>query len=145
MSIAAYKSNIRQTESPRQIERRILSRLTGALEAYAAYDKTTSSQERLDVLCAGLREALAENQKFWNALKFDLASPENGLSPDLRSALVSIAIWVDRKTSTVLSGGPGVMALAEINRTIITGLSGNAAQPAPVSMGAPSPTLHPGE
>lgn len=135
MSITAYRSTIRQSESPRQIERRIFSRLTGALEAHAAYDSATTTRERLDILSGGLRNALAENQTFWNALKLDLAQPENELSPELRAGLVSIAFWVDRKTSAVLSGQAGVRALADINRTIITGLS---AAPAPTLADAPA-------
>ena len=122
MSIAAYKSTIRQSESPRQIERRILSRLTGALEAHVAYD-TAVTFERVQILSNGLRAALSENQTFWNELKYDLAQPENALSPELRAGLLSIALWVDRQTGAVMGGQPGVRALADINRSIITGLS----------------------
>ncbi len=138
MSIAAYKSTIRQSESPRQIERRILSRLTGALEAHAAYD-TAGTVERLDILSSGLREALAENQKFWNELKYDLAQPGNALSPELRAGLLSIALWIDRQTSAIMGGQGSVRALADINRTIIIGLSAITGLPAtPV---APSPVV----
>lgn len=136
MSIAAYKSNIRQTESPRQIERRIMSRLTGALEAQAAYDAAQTTGERLQILSAGLRDTLAENQKFWNELKHDLAFPGNMLPPDLRAALISIALWVDRQTSAVMGGQPGVAALADINRTIMTGLSATPAAPTQVATDA---------
>lgn len=130
MSIAAYKSTIRQSESPRQIERRILSRLTGALEAHAAYDTATKS-ERLDILSKGLRNALSDNQNFWNELKYDLAQPGNALSPELRAGLLSIALWIDRQTSAVMGGQGSVRALADINRTIITGLSATPANPMP--------------
>ncbi len=139
MSIAAYKSNIRHTESPRQIERRILSRLTGALEAHAAFDTAPSKAIRLNILSSGLRETLAENQKFWNELKHDLAFPGNALPPDLRAGLISIALWVDRQTNAVMGGEPGVAALADINRTIITGLSATPAAPTPVAAEAMAP------
>ena len=132
MSINAYKSTIRQVESPRQIERRILSRLTGALEAHAAYDGLDSAVARLGLLSGGLRHALAENQTFWSELKHDLALPENRLSPDLRAGLVSLALWVDRQTAAILGGAPGVMALVDVNRAIITGLAANT-HVAPVS------------
>lgn len=143
MSIAAYKSTIRQSESPRQIERRILSRLTGQLEAHAAFD-TATGLERIEILSRGLRAALAENQTFWNELKYDLAQPGNALSPELRAGLISIALWIDRQTSAVMGGDSGVMALAEINRTIIAGLAGTPAHPTPVAAEAPIPALHPG-
>lgn len=129
MSINAYKNTIRQSESPRQIERRILSRLTGALEAYSAYDAVTHPLERMEILSNGLRDALAENQRFWNVLKIDLAMPENQLSPDLRAGLLSLALWVDRQTSAILGGKTGVMALVDINRSIVAGLSASPAAP----------------
>lgn len=127
MSINAYKTTIRHSESPRQIERRILSRLTGALELHRAYDTTGTSLARLDILSAGLRQALAENQAFWAELKHDLALPENALSPDLRAGLLSLALWVDRQTAAILGGRPGVMALVDVNRAIITGLAATPA------------------
>ncbi len=130
MSINAYKNTIRQSESPRQIERRILSRLTGALEAHAAYDTADSPNARLGILSNGLRDALAENQTFWNELKYDLAMPENQLSPDLRAGLLSLALWVDRQTSAIMGGKTGVMALVDINRSIVAGLSASPAAPA---------------
>lgn len=146
MSIAAYKATIRQSETPRQIERRILSRLTGALEAHGAFDKAEETAERLAILSAGLREALAENQKFWSALRLDLAHPSNELSPELRAGLVSITFWVERRTNEVLGGKPGVLALAGINRTIINGLSGTpvTATPAPVQAARPVAALQQG-
>ncbi len=136
MSIAAYKTTIRHSESPRQIERRILSRLTGALEAHAAYDRAESTLARLEILSGGLRDALSENQKFWAALKHDLSLPGNALSPELRAGLLSLALWVDRQTAAIVGGQPGVLALADINRTIVAGLSASPAAPAPVSADA---------
>ena len=134
MSINAYKTTIRHSESPRQIERRILSRLTGALEVHAAFDTTESTFSRIEILSSGLRDALTENQKFWAELKYDLALPENALSPDLRAGLLSLALWVDRQTAAILGGQPGVLALVEVNRSIVGGLS---AMP---RSGAPAPT-----
>lgn len=137
MSIAAYKSTIRQSESPRQIERRILSRLTGQLEAHAAFD-TATKMERLSILSSGLRDALAENQKLWGELKHDLALPTNELSPQLRAGLISIALWIDRQTQAVMGGQAGVRALADINRTIIAGLSATPASHSPALGDAPA-------
>lgn len=143
MSIAAYKNTIRHSESPRQIERRILSRLTGELEAFGAYDSATSSLERLNILANGLRTALSENQTFWAALKRDLALPTNALPTELRAGLLSIAIWVDQKTKTVLGGQPGVMALVEINRTIVAGLAATPATDQPTATAVPVSVTQP--
>lgn len=133
MSIAAYKTTIRESETPRQIERRVLSRLTGDLAAKAqAFDGAGTLLDRSQLLAEGLRNDLAENQKFWNELKFDLMGSGNGLPEDLRAGLISLALWVDRQTANVLGGNAGVGALVDINRSIVAGLSGQAAQAAEV-------------
>jgi flagellar protein FlaF len=146
MSINAYKTTIRHSESPRQIERRILLRLTGALEAHAAFDTTESTFARIEILSSGLRDALTENQKFWAELKYDLALPENALSPDLRAGLLSLALWVDRQTAAILGGQPGVLALVEVNRSIVGGLSAmpRSGAPAPADPQASVHVVHQG-
>jgi len=130
MSIAAYKRTIKESESPRQIERRILSRITGQLEQNArAFDEAQDSLTRLTLLADGLRESLSENQAVWGALKYDLADTENALPPELKAQLLSLALWVERQTGNVLGGAPGVGALAAINRNIVNGLAGQAPGP----------------
>ncbi len=125
MSIAAYKTTIRESETPRQIERRVLSRVTGQLAARAeAYDRAENMRDRGTLLAEGLRDDLATNQKFWNELKFDLPQPKNALPTDLRAGLISLAMWVDRQTSSVMGGSAGVGALVDINRSIVAGLAG---------------------
>ncbi|SDF34619.1 flagellar biosynthesis regulator FlaF [Limimaricola pyoseonensis] len=127
MSIAAYKTTIRESESPRQIERRVLSRVTGQLaERAEAFDRAENLRDRSTLLTDGLRDNLATNQKFWNELKFDLSQPGNGLPAELKASLISLALWVDRQTSAVMGGQPGVRALVDINRSIVAGLAGQA-------------------
>lgn len=124
MSINHYKKTLRAVESPRQIERRIFARVTGHLSQKAdAYDMAATSYERIGILAGGLREALAENQALWTALKHDLANPANALTPELRAGLLSLAIWVEKTTGTVLGGRPGVRALVEVNSNILTALT----------------------
>jgi flagellar protein FlaF len=130
MTVAAYRRTIRESESPRQIERRILSEITGRMEdAATAFDRTPSREARAGLLSAGLREALADNQALWIALRDDLAQPANALPPSLRAALISIALWVERQTAQVLGGSPGISVLVEVNNNIIAGLSGQAPGP----------------
>ena len=127
MTVAAYRRTIRESETPRQIERRILSAITGRLEATAAaFDRSASRAERSQLLAAGLREALAENQALWIALRDDLAQPANALPPPLRAALISLALWVERQTAQVLGGSAGILALVEVNSNVIAGLAGHA-------------------
>jgi flagellar biosynthesis activator protein FlaF len=130
MSIAAYKATIREVETPRDIERRIFSRITSALEIHAsAYDEAQSNLDRLEILSAGLSATLNENVMFWSALKHDLAAEGNQLAPELRANLISLALWVERQTSVVLGGKRGVAGLVSINRAVAAGLAGNAPRP----------------
>ncbi len=130
MSVAAYKTNIRETENPREIERRILLRITGEMDRYATpFDAAESQAERIDILSDGLRTTLAENIQFWSALRFDLADPDNRLPEELRAALISLALWVERQSSAVIGGDQGLAALVSTNRTIAAGLAGQAPGP----------------
>ena len=124
MSIAAYKRTIRESDSPRQIERRVLSRITGDLERFAqSFDKSEKS-ERAQLLASGLEQVLIENLKFWTIIKHDLATEGNALPPQLRAGLISLALFVERQTNNVIGGSAGVGAMAAINQSVIAGLSG---------------------
>jgi len=126
MSIAAYKRTITETESPRQIERRVLSSVTAELEdKYLAYDQAETSDERLAALADGLRDTLWYNQRVWMALRNDLVEAGNALSPDLKAGLISLAIWVDSHTHGVMKGENKIKPLLDINRSIVRGLEGN--------------------
>lgn len=125
MGIAAYKSIIRECETPRQMERRILTRITGAMAQHAEiYDEAGSSGDRLGILYNGLGESLVENQLFWRILKNDMVSTGNSLTSDLKASLISIALWVERETNSVMGGKAGVLDLIAVNQNIIAGLSG---------------------
>ena len=127
MSVAAYKRTISHTEAPRQIERRILAQVTSELEEkFLAFDQSERQLDRLQILAEGLRDTLWTNQRVWMAFKMDLLDNENLLNPSLRAALISIAVWVEKHTQSVLSGSKKVRPLIEINRSIIDGLGGQA-------------------
>ena len=130
MSIAAYKRTIRESESPRQIERRVFLRITHALaQASATYDKAANREERADILAKDLRHPLAENQKLWSTIKHDLMLPDNGIPPQLKAGLISLALFVERQTATIVGGNGTVGVLVQINESIIAGLSGDAPAP----------------
>ncbi|ETW11462.1 putative modulator of flagellin synthesis FlaF-like protein [Roseivivax marinus] len=132
MSIAAYKQTVRDTETSRQIERRILSTVTGAMERDGAGYDTATTAERIGILSNGLRTAIADNQRFWIAVREDLADSANALSPDLRAQLISISLWIDRQSTRVMGGEAGVTALVEINHSIMRGLGGQQPRPSGV-------------
>ncbi|HIF78755.1 MAG TPA: flagellar biosynthesis regulator FlaF [Sulfitobacter sp.] len=128
MGLAAYKRTIRESETPRQIERRILSRVTHDLaEKGQGFDATDDKSERLNILASGLRDAIYENQRFWSALRHDLSEPENKMPNALKASLISIALWVDRHSTALMAGEGRLAGLVEINGNIAAGLAGQAA------------------
>ncbi|WP_372886861.1 flagellar biosynthesis regulator FlaF [Shimia sp.] len=129
MTIAAYKRTISETESPRQIERRILAQVTAELERdYLKFDQAESKIEKLELLADGLRHSLWKNQQVWMAFKADLAEQGNAFDPQLKAALLSLALWVERHTQHVMAGSLGIKPLIDINRSIFQGLEGRAFQ-----------------
>jgi len=126
MGITAYKKTITETETPRQIERRVFSWVTSRLEKYQlSYDKTDDNIEKLQILSGGLRHALWQNEQVWMTVKTDLLSEDNVLEPGLKAPLISLALWVEKQTALVLHGEGDVLSLIEINRNIILGLGGS--------------------
>ena len=128
MSISAYRKTIATTESPRQIERRLLSEATSKLLEHIEYDTLTDGESKLRVQANGLQEALSENLRLWQALMFDLMEGENGLPPQLRASLISLALWVQRQTSGVLAGKQKIGPLIDVNRSVARGLGGDTGQ-----------------
>ncbi|NRB02703.1 MAG: flagellar biosynthesis regulator FlaF [Rhodobacteraceae bacterium] len=131
MGLTAYKRTISNTESPRQIERRILQQATSELEKFQAeFDQAEKRFDRLQMLADGGRNSLWKNQQIWMSLKHDLMESENQLDENLRASLISLAVWVENHTQSVMAGGKEIRPLIDINRSIIDGLSGRALSPA---------------
>jgi flagellar protein FlaF len=119
MSIARYRRIQETIESPREMEQRCFSIVTGKL---------------IDAKEQGgppLIEACYLNQRLWSTLAADLALPSNGLPDELKARLISLSIWVNRYTPRVMAGDATPDALISVNRNIIEGLGTKpAAQPA---------------
>lgn len=125
MSLAAYKRTISDTESPRQIERRVLNGVTAELDRRAKeFDSTEKRIEKLQILADGLRHDVWRNQQIWMAFKSDLLNRQNGFDPQLRSSMLSLAVWVENHTQAVLAGAKKIQPLVEVNQSIIKGLEG---------------------
>jgi flagellar protein FlaF len=120
---SAYKQTIRETEDGRQIERRVFSQVTRDLETLpdTAFFGTDEKA----------KEILARNQKLWSVLMFDVMDKENGLPEAVKAGVISLALFVDKHTPEVLAGRKPVAPLIEINRNILAGLAGKAANDAP--------------
>lgn len=125
MGITAYKRTISETESPRQIERRVLVHVTSRLEQrQEEFDAAERRIDRLQILADGLRHDVWKNEQVWMAFKADLADKDNGLNPELRASLLSLAIWVEKHSQGIMAGSKGIKPLVDVNKSIIQGLSG---------------------
>lgn len=129
MTIAAYKRTISETEAPRQIERRILAQVTAELEReHVKFDEAERRIDKLQLLADGLRHSLWKNEQIWMAFKADLVEEGNALDPQLKSSLLSLALWVERHTQSVMAGSLKIKPLIDVNRSVFQGLEGRAFQ-----------------
>lgn len=127
MSVAAYKRTQRASETPRDIERQIFSRVTAALSSSAqSFDAAPDNRSRMAILSGSLQLALAENIRLWSLLRADLNHADNQLPPALRAQLISLALFVERQTAAVIGGTGLLQVLVDVNRSVIDGLSGLA-------------------
>ena len=126
MSISAYKKTIRASETPREIERQIFSRITAALATHAESYEEADGPARMQILAGSLQPALAENIRLWSLLRRDLSAENNQLPAALRAQLISLALFVERQTTAVLRGEGSVKSLVGLNSSIIGGLAGLA-------------------
>ncbi len=111
----AYKQTIKETENPRQIERRVFAQITRELEVFG---EAQAEREAKPVES----DALARNQALWGHLMFDVMDTENSLPDVLKARIISLALFVDRHTGDVLRGEKSVGPLIELNRCMMQGL-----------------------
>lgn len=113
MSINAYRRAQEIAATPRSNEYRLMSQITG--EMISARDKNLKG--------GALMPILHRNRVTWNTFGNLCASAENQLPKELRARIVSLALWVERHTSRVMSGAEKIDDLIAVNRAIIEGLS----------------------
>ena len=112
MSLAAYQRTRAIAETPREAEYRLMSQITG--EMIQARDKGLSG--------GALMPTLWRNREVWNAFSTACGAPGNQLPDTLRASIISIALWVDRHTSEVVTGKDTIDDMITVNRSIIEGL-----------------------
>lgn len=95
----------------RETEYRLFTDITAALEAL---DNATN---------ATAADALEWNRRLWLTLQTDLSNTGNRMPDDLKAKMISLAVWVDRYTETVLKGEATIEPLVEVNRAIMEGLA----------------------
>lgn len=137
MSISAYKKTIRQSEDPRDIERRVLSQANRALEETRGDFDTADVSERFLLLANGLRTSLVENQKIWALFTRSLSLDSNELPDTIRADLLSLASFVARQTDGALAAEKCIQPIIDINNNLIDGMSIRVAPaPAPANANA---------
>lgn len=103
--------------SGRQIEISILELAASKLQAHLPKnEKLTWSHDLID--------AMKFNQKVWDVFSADWMNPESQLSVELRQNLLSIAVFVKKKTFALLAepDADGLRLLIQLNENIIDGL-----------------------
>jgi flagellar protein FlaF len=116
-AFAGYGRVRQHTASPRQAEREVLEKLARRLRA-----EDPSPAERA--------AAIQTNLELWTTFALDLRDPENGLPEALKASLLSLAIFVIKRSPQVLRGEADAAILAQINEGVAAGLSSQNAQEA---------------
>lgn len=109
---SAYSRVQKQTETPQQVEYRLLGQVTTALRKAQRMD--TGLQDRLN--------AILWNGKVWDAFLCDLSEPGNSLPEGLKNSLIQLAKWVARETELAIEGRAELDAMINVNRQIMDGL-----------------------
>ena len=113
MSLDAYRRVRRIAESPRAAEYRLMSEITG--EMIGARDAGLTGVQ--------LMPALHRNREVWSTFSALCGAPGNKLPDSLRASIISIALWVERHTSEVVTGRDSIDDLIAVNRSVIEGLA----------------------
>jgi flagellar protein FlaF len=103
--------------SGRQIEISILELAASKLQAHLPKNEKLAWSHDLN-------EAMKFNQKVWDVFSADWMNPESQLSIELRQNLLSIAIFVKKKTFALIAKPDvdGLRLLIQLNENIIDGL-----------------------
>jgi len=94
-------------------------------EALPATERRRAGKSVKISLAAGLEAALRHNQSLWTFLQAELLEPSSPVPADLRTQLLAISRFVDRRTFEMM-GAPwadGLAPLIAVNRQIAAGLA----------------------
>ncbi|WP_374764538.1 flagellar biosynthesis regulator FlaF [Yunchengibacter salinarum] len=132
MSYQAYQQAQQSSETPSQTEYRLMAKVTRAL--MDAQPKGSRHPETV--------KALDWNRRMWSTFSSDCGAKGNGLPPQLRASIISLAIWVSKHTSKVIRGQETLDELISVNKTVMEGLAmqarnagGQQARPTPPPAG----------
>ena len=119
--VSAYSKTQRTVVNPRQAEYLAFVEATRRLIA-------SHEDDRADL--KALIEAVHLNRALWETLAKDCADSANQLPAQTRASIISLARWVGAHSRAVMRDKESLAPLIDINRMMIAGLSGGAADSA---------------
>lgn len=116
--LETYANVHKTTLSGRALEAAVLNKAALKLEHI---QENWDAQNREDKL----NDALRYNQLIWNVFQSELAKADNPLPKKLREDILSLSLFIDRRTFETLAfpGKDKLSILININRNIAAGLS----------------------
>ena len=114
MGISAYRQVQKVAETPRSTEYRLFGQVTGAL----------MDARETGLQGAALMDILHWNRELWMTLGTSCKDSSNALPNELRAAIISLSLWVDRYSSDVMAQKGDIQDLIDVNRQMMEGLSG---------------------
>ncbi len=115
---SAYENSLNLSDDSRDVEYRLLAQVTSAL----IKAKDNPGDVKL------VMEAAMWNRDVWSALRVDLTDDNNRLPQELRASLISLSLWIERETQSVMGSEGDIDALIEVNKNIMAGLKPEMAQ-----------------
>lgn len=118
----AYRDTERNTLDGRALEAMVLSKAAATLLEARNHWEQPDFKARLD-------EALRYNQRLWTLFQVELANVDNPLPTEVRRNLLSLSLFVDKRTfDLMVSPAPEKLdILISINQNIAAGLRGTPA------------------
>ena len=114
MSLQAYQAAARRAENPRELEYRLFAQVTRSLMTAAESDETDLAA-RID--------ALDWNRRLWSTLAREVSEPANGLPGPLKAQIISLSLFVSKRSSAVMRRQEDFEPLIDINRMMMQGLA----------------------
>jgi flagellar biosynthesis activator protein FlaF len=119
--VEAYKRTQKSTMSGREIEASVLTQ--AAIKLLNCQDRwgTEGHDARLD-------EALRFNQLIWSIFQGELSKPGNPLPKKMREDLLSLSVFIDKRTFEVMAypESDKITILVNVNLNLAAGLKGSS-------------------
>ena len=126
-ALRAYDSAARMATTTRELEANALFKAARKLEAC---QQSWDASDR----AARCVEALQYNQRLWTFFQSELARPDHQLDRQVRQSLLTLSVFIDRRTFEIMASPEKekLQALIDINRNVAAGLATKPPQDSPV-------------